>query len=73
MIILDTTTKSLEAKLSGSASVPLSCVISWSDIGATATTPGGFDTGSNGTTAVTIAASPASGIQRIVKTIIIHN
>jgi hypothetical protein len=74
MIILDTTTKSLQIKLSATVTtnqLPFSA--SYVDSTGTATTPGENDGASNNTTAVTVVGSPASSTQRLIKNIIIQN
>jgi hypothetical protein len=74
MIILDTTTKSLQFKLGGAATtnqLPFSA--SYIDATSSATTPGEQDGVSNNTTAVTVVGSPAASTERLIKSIVIQN
>ena len=74
MIIVDSTTKSLQFNLGSAVTAnQLSCVTSWADMSGTTFTPGANDTQSNGTTAVTIVAAPALSIQRQIKSVDIFN
>lgn len=76
MIILDSTTESLEILLAGAVTTtqaPFS--VSYADHNASVPsfTPGSSDGQTNGTTAVTLASAPASGVQRQIKRINIYN
>src|SRR5947209_5742001 len=74
MIILDTTTKSLQFKLGGAITTnQLPFAASYVDTTGTGTTPGEQDGASNNTTAVTVFGSPASSTQRLVKNLVIQN
>ena len=73
-MILDTTNKSLQFKLASSVTTnQLSCVTSWADMATSAFTPGSTSSQTNDTSAVTIVSSPASGVQRQIKSIEIYN
>lgn len=73
-MILDSTTKSLQIVLSGAAtSNQLPCVVAWADMSGSTFTPGSSTTQTNGTSTVTLVASPASGVQRQVKSLAIFN
>lgn len=73
-MILDATTKSIEAYLGGApATNQLPVVTFYFDHTATALTPGEYDTVTNGTTAVAIVQAPATLTQRQVKLINIYN
>ncbi len=68
MIILDTTSRSLQAVLNGAAATTNPVyVCSFVDITSTAFVPGTKDGSLNGGTAVTIMASPAASTQRQLK------
>ena len=74
MLILDATTKSIVVAMSGAAATTNpSYVTSYSDDTGTAFTEGSSDGALNGTSSVTIVASPASSTRRLVKTIYISN
>jgi hypothetical protein len=76
MIILDSTTESLEILLGGAvATNQLPFTVSFADHNAAAPsfTPGSTDGQTNGATAVTLVASPAASVQRQVKRINIYN
>ncbi len=75
MIILDTTTKSLQLKLAANVTTnALPFSVSYVDTNGTTTTPGENDGTSSTTTAtVTMASSPASSVERLVKNITIQN
>lgn len=74
MIILDQTTKSLEAKLSGApATNQLPIVASYVDLTATTYTPGESDTATNSGTAVTALAAPGASTQRQLKSLCVRN
>lgn len=73
MLILDSTTRSLEVVLADSAAanqLPMvACYIDFTD----GYTPGASHTQTNNTTAVTVVAAPASGAQRHVKFLSLRN
>jgi len=73
-MILNATNKRVEIVL-GEAMTTTNCDItaSWGDYTATAFTPGGASTVSNGTTAVVVAPAPATSTQRLVQEITLHN
>ena len=73
-MILDSVNKSLEVLL-GEAIAASNCDITagWADYTATTFTPGGSDTVSNGTTAVTAVAAPAAATQRMAMEVTVHN
>jgi hypothetical protein len=74
MIILDTTSKSLEVVLSGAITTnQLVYNTSWVDITSSAFTPGSADGVTNNTTAVTTVAAPASSTYRQVKALTVYN
>ena len=74
MLILDATTKSIVVAMSGAASTTNpSFVSAYSDDTGTSFTEGSSDGALNGTTSVTLVASPASSTRRLVKTIYISN
>lgn len=74
MIILDTTTKTLEVDLAGAVSTSqLPVVVSYVDVTTTAYAPIAADTATNSTTAVTIVAAPAASTQRQVKLLTVYN
>jgi len=73
-IILDATTKSLQAVMSGAAATTnpdFTC--SWADNNGTTFTEGSTDGALNGTTPVTLAAAPASSTRRTIKSLTIQN
>jgi hypothetical protein len=73
-MILAATTQTLEIDLAGaitSNNLPVS--VEFTDITASAFTPGHQDAASNGTTAVTILAAPAGSTYRVVKHINVYN
>ena len=73
-IILDATTKSLEARLSSApATTNPDFLTSWADNNGTTFTEGSSDGALNNSTAVTIAAAPASSTRRIIKAVTIQN
>lgn len=73
-IILDSTTKTLKAKLSGApATTNPDFVVSWADSSASAFAEGASDGTLNGSTEVTIVAAPAASTRRVVKDISIVN
>jgi hypothetical protein len=74
MIILDATTKKLQAVFAANATTTNpDYVVSYSDHTTTAYTPGISDGAMNGTTAVDICAAPASSTQRAISYICISN
>lgn len=74
MIILDSTVRSLQAKLSGApATNQLPIVASYIDVTALAYTPGTNTTATNSGTAVDVVAAPAASTQRQVKLVTIRN
>src|SRR5450759_4531591 len=76
MILLDTTTRALKAKLSGAASVtnPMA-YCSYDDLvpGTPTITPGATGIVLNGVTAVVLAAAPAASTYRQIKGLWIRN
>jgi hypothetical protein len=74
MIILDTTAKSLRAKLAGavSANQPI-FTVAYADTDGATFTEGSNEGTFNSTTEVTLLAAPASGHRRIIKSISIYN
>lgn len=74
MIILDATNKSITATSDvAAATTEPNYVVSYVDVTTTTFTPGAADGVTNGTTPVTIVASPAGSTQRQVKFISINN
>lgn len=74
MIILDSTTKSLEIVLNSAITTnQLVVVDSYVDVTTTTYIPGANDTVSNDTTPVTIVAAPSASTQRQVKLITVYN
>ena len=74
MIVLDATTKSLTAAMSGAAATTNpDFVVAWSDDTGSAFTEGSTDGALNGTSQVTLVAAPAASTRRLVKTINIQN
>jgi hypothetical protein len=72
-VILDTTTRSIEALLAATATTQPTFVVSLTDITTTSFTPGSSTGALNSTTAVTLVAAPAASTQRQVKFISIYN
>lgn len=73
-LVLDATTKSITLVLAAAkTSVDCDIVATWADNTGTVFTEGGTDLVSNGTTPVTVVASPAASTRRIVKTITVYN
>lgn len=73
-LVLDATTKSITLVLAGAkTSVDCDIVATWADNTGSVFTEGGTDLVSNGTTPVTVVASPAASTRRIVKTITVYN
>jgi hypothetical protein len=74
MLILDSTSKTITAVMSGApATTQPSYVVAWADNNGTVFTEGSSDGLLNGTTAVTIIASPAASTRRVIKSIYIQN
>ncbi len=73
MLILSSTTDTIEVLLSASTTNPLECTAFYHDINTTSDEPKRTRTTTNGTTAVTIVPAPSVGFQRIVDSIIISN
>ena len=74
MIVLDSTSKNIQANLGEAISVTNPhYVCAWADDDGTNFTEGGTDGFLNGATAVNIVPAPASGVRRVVKSIIIRN
>lgn len=72
--ILDATTKSLQAVMSGAAATTNpSFTAAWADDTGSSFTEGATDGALNGTTPVTLAAAPASSTRRIVRSVSIAN
>jgi hypothetical protein len=74
MIILDATTKSLKVVLGGAVTTTqLAVTAHYTDITATAYTPGSNDTVTNSTTVVEFVAAPAASTQRHIESISVYN
>jgi len=74
MLVLDATTKSIKAVMSGAqATTNPDFTAAFADNTGTAFTEGANDGAFNGTSPVTIVAAPASATQRIIKSITIEN
>jgi len=74
MLILDTTSKSITVQMSGAAATTNpSFVTAYSDDNGTTFVEGSSDGTLNGTTQVTLVASPAASTRRLIKTIYIEN
>jgi len=74
MLVLDSTAKSITAKLAAApATNQPTFVATYADNTGTTFTEGASDGTLNGTTAVTIVAAPAASTRRVIKTIIIEN
>jgi hypothetical protein len=74
MLILDTTSKTITAVMSGApATNQPSYVAAWADNNGTVFTEGASDGLLNGVTAVTMVSSPAASTRRVVKSIYIQN
>ncbi len=74
MIILDTTTLSLQIKLAGAITTnQLPFVASWVDVTTTTFVPGNTSGATNSGTAVTVAAAPASSTERQIKFLSVQN
>lgn len=73
-MILDTTTRSIEALLASSvATNQLQILASWTDLTTSTTVSGATPVLTNGTTAVTVTAAPGSSTQRNVYAISVFN
>jgi len=73
-LVLDSTTKSLKAVMSGAASTSNpEFTVAYADSTSSSLTEGSNDGALNGTTAVTLAASPSASTRRVVKWITIQN
>jgi hypothetical protein len=74
MIVLDTTSKSITVAMSAAATTTNpSFVTAYSDDNGTTFVEGSSDGALNGTTQVTMVASPASSTRRLIKTIYVEN
>jgi hypothetical protein len=74
MIVLDSILKSLTVAMSGAATTTNPDFVSaWSDDTGSAFTEGSTDGALNGTTQVTLVASPAASTRRLIKTVTIQN
>lgn len=74
MIVLDAITKSLTVAMSAVATTTNpDFVVAWSDDTGTTFTEGSSDGALNGTTQVTMVASPAASTRRLIKSIYIEN
>jgi hypothetical protein len=74
MIILDTTSKSLEIALGGTPSAEFPFTASWVEVTASAFTPGETDGNTTGSTAVTLVAAPGgASTQRQLKALTTYN
>lgn len=74
LLVLDTTTKSIEALLSGAPATTQPDYSSHhAEVDATTFTEGEKDGTLNGTTAVTIVAAPSAGFRKIIREIVIFN
>jgi hypothetical protein len=74
MLILDSTSKTITAVMSGApATTQPSYVVAWADNNGTVFTEGASDGLLNGVTAVTMVSSPAASTRRTIKSIYIQN
>jgi hypothetical protein len=74
MLVLDATTKSIKAVMSGAqATTNPDFTVSFADNTGTAFTEGANDGAFNGTSPITIVAAPAAATRRIIKSITIEN
>jgi hypothetical protein len=74
MLVLDSTTKTITAVMSGApATTQPNYVVAWADNNGTTFTEGSSDGTLNGTSSVTMVASPAASTRRIIKSIYIQN
>jgi hypothetical protein len=74
MLVLDTTSKTITAVLSAApATNQPNYVVAWADNNGTTFTEGASDGTLNGTSTVTMVASPAASTRRVIKSIYIQN
>lgn len=74
MLVLDTTTDTLQVVLWGSVTTnQLRCMSSWRDVTTTAYTPGRTVTNTNNTTDVNLVWSPGASTQRVIDSVNIYN
>jgi len=74
LLILDSTTKSIKAVMSGPAATNNpEFTVAFADSTATTFTQGAADGAFNGTSVITLVAAPAASTQRVVKSITIEN
>jgi hypothetical protein len=74
MLVLDSTSKTITAVLSAApATNQPNYVVAWADNNGTAFTEGASDGVLNGTSTVTMVASPAASTRRVIKSIYIQN
>jgi len=74
MLVLDSTSKSIQVVMSGAAATTNPDFVStYSDNNGTTFVEGSLDGALNGTTAVTVVAAPAASTRRIVKSIYVEN
>lgn len=73
-LVLDSTTKTIQAVMSGAATTNNpEFTAAWADSTSSSLTEGATDGALNGTSAVTLVASPGSSTQRVIKWITIQN
>lgn len=73
-IILDSTLKTLKVNMSGAAATTNpDFVVAYADNNGSSFSEGSNDGALNGTTDVTVAAAPASGYRRVIKSVFIEN
>lgn len=74
LLILDSTSRTLKAKMSMPAmTTNCSVVVAYADNSGTTFTEGTVPTVLNGTTSVTILPAPAAGVRRVVKSVCVYN
>jgi hypothetical protein len=74
MLVLDSTTKTITAVMSGApATTQPNYVVAWADNNGTTFTEGASDGALNGTSTVTMVLSPAASTRRVIKSIYIQN
>ena len=74
LLVLDSTSRTLRAKMSNApSSVQCSVTVTYADTTATTFTEGMYPIQLNGTTLVTILPAPASGTRRVVKSVMFFN
>jgi len=74
LLVLDATTKSIKAVLSGAvATTQPTYTVHYADATTTAITEGESDGAFNSTTAITILAAPAASTQRIIRELTVYN